>query len=144
LPPRETNGTYDADHPRILNGMLRRHATGCAWRDLPFPGAGAPVRTSVAGGAFPAWSSDGRELFYLTPGGDLMTVAVAGGASLDLAAPRLLVRGLVRPASARDVPVATYAPMPNGQRFLVRDTRRGDPPLTLVAPWTAALRTSTP
>jgi hypothetical protein len=115
LPPRETNGTYDADHPRILNGMLRRHATGCAWRDLPFPGAGAPVRASVA-----------------------------GGASLDLAAPRLLVRGLVRPASARDVTLATYAPMPDGQRFLVRDTRRGDPPLTLVAPWTAALRTSTP
>lgn len=36
LPPaRETRGTYYADHRRVLNGMLHRHVTGCAWRDLP-------------------------------------------------------------------------------------------------------------
>jgi transposase len=35
LPPRETKGTYYQDHRRILNGMLYKHATGCAWRDLP-------------------------------------------------------------------------------------------------------------
>jgi transposase len=35
LPARETRGTYHADHRRVLNGILYRHATGCAWRDLP-------------------------------------------------------------------------------------------------------------
>ena len=35
LPARETRGRYYADHRRVLNGMLDRHATGCAWRDLP-------------------------------------------------------------------------------------------------------------
>jgi transposase len=35
LPPVETKGTYYQDHRRILNGMLYRLATGCAWRDLP-------------------------------------------------------------------------------------------------------------
>jgi transposase len=35
LPARETRGTYYADHRRVLKGMLYRHATGCAWRDLP-------------------------------------------------------------------------------------------------------------
>jgi transposase len=35
LPARETKGTYYEDHRRVLNGMLYRHATGCAWRDLP-------------------------------------------------------------------------------------------------------------
>ena len=35
LPARETRGRYYADHRRVLNGMLYRHATGCAWRDLP-------------------------------------------------------------------------------------------------------------
>lgn len=35
LPARETRGTYYVDHRRVLNGMLYRHATGCAWRDLP-------------------------------------------------------------------------------------------------------------
>jgi transposase len=35
FPARETRGTYDEDHRRVLDGMLYRHATGCAWRDLP-------------------------------------------------------------------------------------------------------------
>lgn len=35
LPARETRGTYYAEHRRVLNGMLYRHATGCAWRDRP-------------------------------------------------------------------------------------------------------------
>jgi hypothetical protein len=35
LSARETRGTYYADHWRFLNGMLYRHATGWAWRDLP-------------------------------------------------------------------------------------------------------------
>ena len=35
LPARKTKGTYYEDHRRVLNGMLYRHATGCAWRDLP-------------------------------------------------------------------------------------------------------------
>ena len=35
LPARETRGTYYADHRRVLNGMPYRHATGCAWRDVP-------------------------------------------------------------------------------------------------------------
>ena len=35
LPARRTKGTYYEDHRRVLNGMLYRHATGCAWRDLP-------------------------------------------------------------------------------------------------------------
>ena len=115
----------------------------------PFPGAGAPVRVSVAGGSVPTWRGDGRELFYLTPEGDLMTLAVttagSAAAEIELAAPRLLARALVRAvATNRAAAMATYAPMPDGQRFLVRDTRRGERPLTLVAPWTTALRMTSP
>lgn len=35
LPPLETSGTYYKDHRLILNGILFRLHTGCAWRDLP-------------------------------------------------------------------------------------------------------------
>jgi transposase len=35
LPARETQGTNYADHRRVLNGMLYRHATWCAWRGRP-------------------------------------------------------------------------------------------------------------
>jgi Tol biopolymer transport system component len=31
---------------------------------------------SPGGGTFPRWSRDGKELFYMTPDGDLMTVPV--------------------------------------------------------------------
>jgi transposase len=45
LPARETRGTCYADHRRVLNGMLYRHTTGCAWRDLP-------VATAMVHGRF--------------------------------------------------------------------------------------------
>jgi transposase len=35
LPAQATAGTHYRDHRLVLNGMLYRHATGCAWRDLP-------------------------------------------------------------------------------------------------------------
>lgn len=35
LPAQATAGTHYKDHRTVLNGMLFRHATGCAWRDLP-------------------------------------------------------------------------------------------------------------
>lgn len=35
LPAPVTAGTHYKDHRLVLNGMLFRHATGCAWRDLP-------------------------------------------------------------------------------------------------------------
>ena len=35
LPPVATKGTHYKDHRLVLNGMLYRLSTGCAWRDLP-------------------------------------------------------------------------------------------------------------
>ena len=43
----------------------------------PYPGPGKRVLVSIDGGAEPAWSRDGKELFYRifrNPGGDLMSV----------------------------------------------------------------------
>jgi Tol biopolymer transport system component len=107
----------------------------------PFPGPGAPVRVSPAGGGRPAWRADGRELFYLTPAGDLMVVAVASsqpGRPLAVGTPRLLVRALTyEPYSG----VTPYDPSPDGQRFLLNvENRAAVAPLTVVAPRPLALR----
>src|SRR5688500_14059051 len=40
----------------------------------PFPGPGRSHRVSVAGGSQPRWRSDGSELFYLSPDGQLTAV----------------------------------------------------------------------
>src|SRR5262249_28892592 len=40
----------------------------------PYPGPGAPVLVSTDGAAEPAWSRDGKELFFRSPGGKMMSV----------------------------------------------------------------------
>jgi eukaryotic-like serine/threonine-protein kinase len=104
----------------------------------PFPGPGAPLRVSPSGGGIPTWRGDGRELFYLNPAGDLMSAAVTTGARFSAETPHLLIRGVTRqPYSSF---VTSYDPAPDGQRFLVyTENRAGAPPLTLLAPWSAAL-----
>ena len=59
----------------------------------PFPGPGAPVRVSNAGGHDPVWARNGKELFY-QEGVKLMSAEVSAMApALQLRAPRLLFAG---------------------------------------------------
>jgi len=109
----------------------------------PFPGPGAPVRVSPAGGGQPTWRADGRELFYLTPAGDLMAATVSPsslGGLPDLGTPSLLIRGVTHEPYSREV--VPYDAAPDGQRFLLNAENRTAPPLTLLAPWWRALADS--
>jgi serine/threonine-protein kinase len=58
----------------------------------PYPAAGARVSISLGGGAEPAWSRTGRELFYRT-GDSLMVATVETSAALAVVDRRLLFRG---------------------------------------------------
>ncbi len=42
----------------------------------PFPGSGAAIRVSDAGGSSPRWRKDGRELFYLDGARHLVAVQI--------------------------------------------------------------------
>ena len=54
----------------------------------PFPATdGARWKASLDGGTEPAWSNDGRELYYRSTGGDLMAAEIAPGPEF-----RILVR----------------------------------------------------
>ena len=55
LPPQATRGTHYKDHRTVLNGMLSRHATGTAWRDLPE--RYGPWSTVYS--RFPRWTREG-------------------------------------------------------------------------------------
>jgi len=103
-----------------------------------FPASGPPVRVSPAGGGNPAWRGDGRELYYLTPTGDLAAVSVTAGDTFTAGAPQLLIRGVTRqPYSSFVTP---YDVTPDGQRFLVNnENRAAAPPFTVLAPWQQSL-----
>ena len=50
------------------------------------------VRLSTNGGTQPSWRGDGKELFYVAPGGVLMAAEVKTGSGLEASAPKILFR----------------------------------------------------
>jgi serine/threonine protein kinase len=84
----------------------------------PFPGANGKWQVSSAGGQEPKWRQDGKELFYLSPEGKMMAVAVTTGASFESGSPVALFQTHRRqPISAEDV--FSYDVSGDGQKFLI-------------------------
>jgi eukaryotic-like serine/threonine-protein kinase len=57
-----------------------------------FPSFTGTVQVSAEGGVQPVWSRDGKELFYLAPDRNLMSVQIRAGAAIEASAPRALFR----------------------------------------------------
>jgi dipeptidyl aminopeptidase/acylaminoacyl peptidase len=86
----------------------------------PFPRMVPPRQVSVGGGVQPLWRQDGRELFYLTPNGTLMSVGIRTGPAFEADTPKPLFRTNLVPADGW----AQYSVTPDGQRFLVKEPGR--------------------
>jgi protease II len=83
-----------------------------------FPSSGGKWQVSTAGGQEPRWRQDGKELFYVSADGKMMTVAVTLGASFKAESPVALFQTHRRkPISAQDV--FSYDVSGDGQRFLI-------------------------
>jgi serine/threonine-protein kinase len=80
----------------------------------PWPEAGARVPVSVRGGSEPAWSREGRELFYRS-GDSLMSAAVSLAPSFAVTTRRTLFAG--RYLSSPEF--REYDVSPDGQRFVM-------------------------
>jgi len=80
----------------------------------PFSGQGNPWKISTAGGGEPRWRPDGKELFYLAPGGRLQAVAVTLGATFEAGAPQTLFSARFDTSGNE-----AYDASADGQRFLV-------------------------
>ena len=80
---------------------------------------------STGGGQDPTWARDGRELFY-RDGRKMMSVQVAKGSTFSPSTPRLLFEG----DYVRAEPVIDFDVHPDGQRFLMIQQSRPDPPIT--------------
>jgi hypothetical protein len=82
---------------------------------VPFPSAENRIQISNQGGAQPRWRADGRELFYLSPDGTMMSVDLTSGPTLRPGIPKPLFRTGLRV----DASIDQYAVTSDGQRFLM-------------------------
>jgi serine/threonine protein kinase/Tol biopolymer transport system component len=103
---------------------------------VPFPGKGGKWQVSSAGGSYPRWRADGRELFYLTADGRVMAVPVDTTAGAFRAkASRMLFQ-----ASVALQPGYQYAVTGDGQRFLINTAAVAPVPVNVISDWTLALK----
>jgi serine/threonine-protein kinase len=116
----------------------------------PFPDVDVRrLLVSTAGGTRPAWSPDGREIFYLDNDGLLTSVSVNMSIS-EIGRPVRLLQTVYFPgASTRGAPLRGYDVSPDGRRFLmIKDDQRGQQavrpaPITMVINWADHLRDKT-
>jgi Tol biopolymer transport system component len=106
----------------------------------PFPGPGAKWQISTDGGGAPEWARNGRELFYVSLAGKLVSVVVRTQPAFSADIPRIIA----------DIPsflLATFGPgysvSSDGQRFLFvkANVEKGPPDeVRVVLNWTEELK----
>jgi eukaryotic-like serine/threonine-protein kinase len=96
-------------------------------------GAGEKRRISPAGGRRPRWRRDGKELYYIAPGGVLMSLQAASGPRLEVGAPVPLFRW--------EPDIENYDVAPDGSRFLVSAPTQKirESPIRVIVNWPAVL-----
>jgi hypothetical protein len=101
-----------------------------------FPSALRKVRISTAGGDFPVWSPDGREIYYVQPGNKLMTVGLKiADDSIQPASPQQLFV-----LQVSETPLYPFDVAKDG-RFLVRaDVPQASHSLTAIVNWQALVK----
>jgi eukaryotic-like serine/threonine-protein kinase len=118
---RDTN----ASRPEVLVQSLS--TTGAKWR------------ISTAGGRWPRWRADGKELFYLAAGGNLMDVPIeADTASLRAGVPKVLFQAGL---SVLGEGLGFFGVSADGQRFLLKvaDDQHRTASIVVVTNWPAAV-----
>ncbi|AMY07936.1 Serine/threonine-protein kinase PrkC [Luteitalea pratensis] len=109
----------------------------------PFPNVNdAMAQVSTTGGVQPLWARDGRELFYQSLDGSLMSVPVVPGRTWKPQAPvRVMDPDVLREVS---ISLRTYDVSPDGRRFLViksapgENTAASPPQVIVVQNWVEA------
>jgi hypothetical protein len=102
----------------------------------PFPGPGGKWKVSTAGGTFPRWRADGKELFFIAPNGKLMSVPVGTSRStLEAGTPTALFQTRIVTGGIANQE-AQYAISRDG-RFLInnRVDQSTTTPITLILNW---------
>jgi len=101
-----------------------------------FPSFGDKRQVSSAGGGQALWRKDGRELFYLSLDGKMMSVDVKASSMLEIGPPKALFQTPVTVSPTID----QYGVSADGQRFIFGEPLETETPITVVLNWTAGLK----
>ena len=103
-----------------------------------FPASGGKWQISTAGGSYPRWRRDGKELYYIAPDSVLMAVDVATGAGFEAGTPKPLFRTQVK---LMDIGFQ-YDVSSDGNRFLINtlEEDKQSSSITVVQNWMAELK----
>jgi len=107
----------------------------------PFPDpSGGRWQVSRAGGAYPRWRRDGRELYYVENNA-LVALSITTVSSFTFGKSTELFHGLLLPPTYIQGPAYPYDVTADGQRFLVSSlaARPSGSPITVVLNWTERL-----
>ncbi|MEA3247357.1 MAG: protein kinase [Gemmatimonadota bacterium] len=100
----------------------------------PFPGPGPRTRISIGGGAWPVWSPDGRQLYYVA-GDQLVAASVVPGASFAVTARAPLLKGQIQCCAGH----AGYDITRDGRVLLLRPVGESEE-IVVLHNWAAELR----
>ena len=136
---RETDGTFSPDGQSVAY-VSDESGTGNVYvRSFP-SSSGRKWPVSTAGGYQPRWRSDGKELFYVSPNGQLMSVTITPGLASAPGHPTPLFQTAIFGGGA-SVNNWYWDVTPDGQRFLINTVIAGNDPsaLTVVLNWQSGL-----
>ena len=104
-----------------------------------FPGGGQKRKISTGGGSRPVWRRDGRELFYLSPDGDLMAATIVTTPAFTAGVPQKLFRTPLDPTATMYATV--YDAHPDGKRFIMLAPVSDVPqPVNVILNWQTLMR----
>jgi serine/threonine protein kinase len=104
---------------------------------VPFPGPGGKWQISSGGGDYPRWRRDGKEIFYLSLDGKMMSTEVKASGSSFAVGP---IKQLFETRAYRSQ-VGAYDVTADGQRFILSyEPGQPNAVLTLVENWDAELK----
>ncbi|HVP38087.1 MAG TPA: protein kinase [Candidatus Saccharimonadales bacterium] len=106
---------------------------------IPYPGPGGKWQVSTAGGSFPQWRADGKELFFEGPDQSILAVDVHAGTTFEVGVPKPLFKTVIAPSPFLGF---RWAVSRDGQRFLVSTPPGGSSAgrLVVVTNWATELR----
>jgi eukaryotic-like serine/threonine-protein kinase len=135
IPPPAAEGQFSPDGHWIAYTIGGNIEPGIYVQ--PFPGPGPRTQISVSGGTQSRWSPDGKELYYVGIGKQLMAVSIkTEGGKLVASPPHPLFRTRMH---ATRYAIFQYDVSHDGKRFLINSLPREDAaaPLTLLTDWQA-------
>ena len=103
----------------------------------PFAAGGEPFPISTAGGVYPRWSRDGKELYYVAPDAKMIAVPIrATAATIEAGAPATLFQTRRVGGGSNVIGRGHQYDVDRDGRFLINvEAEAGAPPLTLLLNW---------